>query len=93
MYHSWCDLRSWLYILCQYFPHPTYLAVAADVNDFLGQSGWFSYQDLPQSKEALHRVLARLARMPYDHFMSCKEAVYKFDYRNGEKVPRTRGRG
>lgn len=57
-----------------------------DVNDFINQSGWFSFQGLPYSKDSLHHVLAKKCRMSYEDFMKCKEAVYKFDYTNGEKV-------
>ena len=56
------------------------------MNEFISQSGWFSYPGLPHSKEALHRVLAKKCKMSYEEFMDCKEAVYKFDYSNGEKV-------
>ncbi len=59
---------------------------SVDVNDFISQSGWFSYPGLPHSKEALYHVLAKKCKMSYDEFMSCKEAVYKFDYTNGEKA-------
>ena len=56
------------------------------MNDFISQSGWFSFPGMPHSKEALHRVLAKKCKMSYIDFMVCKEAVYKLDYTNGEKV-------
>ena len=56
------------------------------MNDFISHSGWFSYPGLPHSKEALHRVLAKKCKMSYTEFMACREAVYKLDYTNGEKV-------
>lgn len=63
------------------FPH-----VSPDVNDFISQSGWFSYPGLPHSKEALHRVLAKKCKMSHREFMAHEAAVYKLDYTHGEKV-------
>ena len=60
--------------------------IIIDVNEFINQSGWFSYPGMPHSKEALHHVLAKKCRMGYDKFLECKAAVYMFDYTNGEKV-------
>ena len=57
-----------------------------DADEFISQSGWFSFPGLPHCKEALYHVLAKKCKMSYEDFMACKEAVYYFDYINGEKV-------
>ena len=57
-----------------------------DANEFISQSGWFSFPGLPHCKEALHHVLAKKCKMSYQDFISCKEAVYYLNYTNGEKV-------
>ena len=60
--------------------------VCVDANDFISQSGWFSFPSLPHCKEALQHMLAKKCKMSYEDFLACKEAVYCLDYINGEKV-------
>ena len=57
-----------------------------DANEFISQSGWFSFPGLPHCKEALHHVLAKKCKISYQDFIEYKEAVYYFNYTNGEKV-------
>lgn len=59
---------------------------APDVNDFLSQSGWFSYPGLAHGKKALQHVLAKKMKLNFEEFMGVKEAVYMLKYRQGEKV-------
>ena len=67
-------------LLCEYlFTH-------LDINDFVSQSGWFSHPGLAHGKAALQHVLAKKAGMPYETFVTIQQAVYRFDYRHGEKV-------
>ena len=57
-----------------------------DINEFISQSGWFSYPGLAHGKPALFHVLAKKARMSYELFMGIKPAIYMIQYRQGEKV-------
>ena len=61
------------------------LFLIIDKNDFLSNSGWFAYCGIPMGREAHLHCLARKADMPYETFMSTKEAIYVLNYMN-EKV-------
>ena len=41
---------------------------------------------MPQDKTTLSYVLAKKCRLTYEQFMEMKEAVYAFNYMQGEKV-------
>ena len=56
------------------------------MNDFLSQSGWFSFPGLAHGKVALQHVLAKKCKMTHEQFMATKGAVYKMTYRQDEKV-------
>ena len=56
-----------------------------DLNDFISNSGWFSYPNIPLGKEAQLNCLAKKAGIPFEDFMSTKQAIYMFKYRE-EKV-------
>lgn len=58
----------------------------ADQNEFKSQSGWFTFSGMPQDKAALPYVLAKKCRLSYEQFMETKEAVYAFNFMQGEKV-------
>ena len=60
-----------------------------DINDFVSQSGWFSYPGLAHGKAALEHVLAKKSKLTREQFLNIQEAVYLFNYRNGEKVKTT----
>ena len=57
-----------------------------DQNEFKSQSGWFTFSGMPQDKAALPYVLAKKCRLSYEQFMETKEAVYAFNFMQGEKV-------
>ena len=57
-----------------------------DQNEFKSQSGWFTFSGMPQDKAALPYVLAKKCRLSYEQFMETKEAVYTFNFMQGEKV-------
>ena len=57
-----------------------------DVNEFLSQSGWFSFPGLAHGKQALQHVLAKKMKLSHEVFLGIREAVYLFEYRQGEKV-------
>lgn len=59
---------------------------SVDQGEFLALSGWFSFSGMPQDKVALSHVLAKKCRHSYDQFMEIKEAVYAFNFMQGEKV-------
>ena len=59
-----------------------------DINEFISQSGWFSYPGLAHGKQALLHVLAKKMRLSYEVFMAVKNAIYKLVYHQGEKVCR-----
>lgn len=46
---------------------------------------------MPQDKAALPYVLAKKCRLSYEQFMETKEAVYAFNFMQGEKVRRIVG--
>lgn len=52
-----------------------------DLNDFISNSGWFSYPNIPLGKEAQLNCLAKKAGIPFEDFMSTKQAIYMFKYR------------
>ena len=58
----------------------------ADLNDFLTNSGWFTYIGKPLGVDALRYVLAKKCGIEYDEFMLIKKAVYMFAFGNEEKV-------
>ncbi len=60
-------------------PHP-------DINDFVRQSGWFSYPGLAHGKVALQHVLASKCKLSHQQYMTCQRAVYRMTYRQDEKV-------
>ena len=55
------------------------------MNEFIIQSGWFSYPNQAHGKKALTYVLAKKARMSHNYFMTTRKAVYMFKYMD-EKV-------
>ena len=57
-----------------------------DVNEFLSQSGWFSFPGLAHGKQALQHVLAKKMKLSHEVFLGIREAVYLFEYRQGDKV-------
>lgn len=57
-----------------------------DINDFLTNSGWFTYTGKPLGRQALLYVLAKKCGIEYDEFMAIKKAVYMFAFGNEEKV-------
>ena len=57
-----------------------------DVNEFLSQSGWFSFPGLAHGKQALQHVLAKKMKLSHEVFLGIREAVYLLEYRQGEKV-------
>ena len=57
-----------------------------DQSEFMYQSGWFTFSGMPQDKAALSYVLAKKCRLSYEKFMETKEAVYAFNFMQGEKV-------
>lgn len=57
-----------------------------DINEFISQSGWFSYPGLAHGKQALLHVLAKKMRLSYEVFMAVKNSIYKLVYHQGEKV-------
>lgn len=68
------------------FTFPYCLYLVTDLNDFLTNSGWFTYSGKPLGSEALLYVLAKKCGMDYDEFMQIKKAVYMFAFGNEEKV-------
>ena len=58
----------------------------ADINQFIGESGWFTFSGFAPGKVALLHVLARKAFMEYGEFMQIKEAVYILTFGQDEKV-------
>ena len=60
--------------------------IIADINDFITNSGWFTYTGKPHGVEALRYVLAKKCGIDYDEFMLIKQAVYMFAFGNEEKV-------
>ena len=69
-----------------YFKINVLTSVTADINDFLTNSGWFSYTGKPHGKEALHFVLAKKSGIEYGQFMKTKKAIYVFSFGNQEKI-------
>ena len=63
-----------------------YHTFASDKNEFMSQSGWFTFPGMPQDMMALSYVLAKKCRLSYEKFMDIREAVYAFTYMQGEKV-------
>ena len=61
-----------------------------DQNEFKSQSGWFSFSGMPQDKAALPYVLAKKCRLSYERFMETKEAIYAFNFMQGEQVRKVR---
>ncbi|XP_064404262.1 uncharacterized protein LOC135349648 [Halichondria panicea] len=57
-----------------------------DINDFVRQSGWFSYPGLAHGKVALQHVLASKCKLSHQQYMTCQRAVYRMTYRQDEKV-------
>ncbi len=57
-----------------------------DINEFISQSGWFSYPGLAHGKPALQHVLAKKANLSYEVFMGIQSATYLLKYRQAEKV-------
>ena len=57
-----------------------------DINDFLTNSGWFSYIGKPHGKEALNFVLAKKSGIEYEPFMKIKKAIYMLTFLGDEKV-------
>lgn len=62
-----------------------------DQNEFESQSGWFTFPGMPQDKAALPYVLAKKCRFSYEKFLETKEAVYAFNFMQGEKVGQVLG--
>ena len=62
------------------------ISCVADINDFLTNSGWFTFTGKPLGIEALRYVLAKKCGIDYDEFMLIKKAVYMFAFGNEEKV-------
>ena len=56
-----------------------------DKNEFVANSGWFTFPGMSEGKSALEHVLARKANMKYDKFMGVRKSVYRLKYRH-EKV-------
>lgn len=57
-----------------------------DINQFISESGWFTFSGFAPGKVALLHVLARKAFMEYGEFMQIKEAVYVLMFGQDEKV-------
>lgn len=57
-----------------------------DINQFISDSGWFTFSGFAPGKVALLHVLARKAFMEYGEFMQIKEAVYVLMFGQDEKV-------
>lgn len=56
-----------------------------DKDDFVVNSGWFTFPGMSKGKSALQHFLARKANMKYEQFMAVRKAVYRLKYRE-EKV-------
>lgn len=61
------------------------ILIIADTNDFISQSGWFTYPGLALGKTAQLHVFASKANMSYEELLNTKQAVYCFKYKE-EKV-------
>jgi hypothetical protein len=53
-----------------------------DKNDFISNSGWYTFTGKPMGKESLINVLAKKAQMTTEKFMSVKESVYVLSYKD-----------
>ena len=65
---------------------PPSLPGHTDINQFISESGWFTFSGLAPGKVALLHVLARKAFMEYGEFMQIKEALYIFTFGQDEKA-------
>lgn len=61
------------------------LCLNTDKDDFIVNSGWFTFPGMSKGDTALQHVLARKANLNYDKFMAVRKAIYKLNYRE-EKV-------
>ena len=78
-----CDSYIW-YMYLSYTI--TVYNFASDNHEFTSLSGWFSFPGMPQDMVALSYVLAKKCHLSYEKFMDIKEAVYAFNFMQGEKV-------
>jgi hypothetical protein len=67
-------------------PNPGHDRMYDDINDFISESGWFTFSGFALGKEALLRRLAQKSFMEYKEFMEVKEAVYVFKFKEDEKT-------
>ena len=74
-------------MLVSYKLSTTKSTLFVDINDFVSQSGWFTFPGFALgTEEALLHVLAHKANINYEDFMKIENAVYVFTYEKDEKV-------
>lgn len=79
------------YMMVKPLLHCISLYYYVDINDFISQSGWFSFPNMVLGKEAQLHLLARKSGLEYQAFVDMKKAVYVLSYRK-EKVKEWRER-